>query len=133
MDTSPSWYVITLWYCGSEDIIVLICHMISQDQLTKESKEILMVINCPSQFSGHTHCGMWSCKTTWLYVKQPLIVSHDSAKFGGHWHCGCGDIIIFIYHVTLQVHVLRRSCDLRTGAPKSRSSFCQVWWPQGLC
>ena len=37
--------------------------------------------------------------------------NHHSAKFGGNKHCGSGDIIVFVYHVTLQVLVLKGSCD----------------------
>ena len=34
-------YIAVLWHCSSGAIMVLVCHMIYQDQLTKESSNIL--------------------------------------------------------------------------------------------
>ena len=59
-------------HCGSGAVIMLlVCHMISQDHMIKGSK------------------GGW----------VPLIVSHTPANFGGHKDRGNGDIMVLVFHV----------------------------------
>ena len=38
--------------------------------------------------------------------------SYHPVKFGGHKHCGSEDINILVCHLSLQDHVIERSCDL---------------------
>ena len=80
-----------------------------------------------------------------LYCYEPFKISHNPTKFHGHRHCfslSCDlarssnqkvigtvavDIIILVYHVILQDHVI-----LHVGARKGKSPSCQVWWSQAL-
>ena len=39
------------------------------------------------------------------------MVSHHLVNFGGHGHCGVGDVIILVYYVISQDHVIKVSCD----------------------
>ena len=41
-------------------------------------------------------------------------------KFVGHKHCCSGDILVLVYHVTLQDHVIKGRCHLM-GRSQSRS------------
>ena len=43
-------------HCGSGDILVLVCHFISQYHLTKESCDF-MKSHHPPKFGGHRYCG----------------------------------------------------------------------------
>ena len=60
-------------HCGSGDIKILFCHMISQDD----------VINSSCDFMGR------------------IKASYHSAKFGGQRHSGGGDIFL-VCHVILK-------------------------------
>ena len=60
---------------SSRDIIFLVCQMIKQDHIIKES----------SDNDRGTH----------------LKISHHSTKFVGHRHCGSGDIIIILTNKTV--------------------------------
>ena len=41
-----------------------------------------------------------------------MMVSYHLAKFGGRRHSASGDILVFVYHVTLQDHVIKALNDL---------------------
>ena len=38
---------------------------------------------------------------------SPIQISYNPVKFGGHRDSGCGDMIGFVYDVTLQDHVIK--------------------------
>ena len=40
-----------------------------------------------------------------------MQLSYNPVMFGGHRDSAGGDIKIFVYHVTLQDHVIKGSCD----------------------
>ena len=63
------------------DIMFFICHVISQDHVTRESCD---------------------------YGNDRLTVSHHSAWFGGHRHCGSGDMMFLVCHVILQDHEIKQ-------------------------
>ena len=69
---------------GSGDIMVLICHVISQDLLTEGASNI---------------------------PRSPFKVSHHPAKFGGHRRCSIGDVMVLVCHVIWQDHMIKRSYD----------------------
>ena len=84
--------------CGSGDIILLVCHVISQDHMIKGS----CVLICRSplrkviKFGGYKHCGdgdfmFFICHVliTRLRDERRLNkLSHHPAKSGGHRRCG---------------------------------------------
>ena len=39
------------------------------------------------------------------------MVSHHIVNFGGHGYCGVGDVIILVYYVISQDHVIKVLCD----------------------
>ena len=43
-------------HCGSGSIMVLVCHMILQDHVSKASGNF-MGRSHPAKFGGHSHCG----------------------------------------------------------------------------
>ena len=45
------------------------------------------------------------------------MVSHHLAKFIRHRHCGSGDLAVLAFHVILQDHVVKGSCDFIGGNP----------------
>ena len=57
-------------HCGSEDRIVFVCHVISEDH---EVKSFIL-----------------------LYGLEPRMVSHHSSKFGGQRYCGSGAISFLV-------------------------------------
>ena len=61
-------------HCGSEDITVLVCQMISQEHVTKGQCNFM--------------------------ARSPS--SYHPAKFGGHKHSGTGDIMFLVDHVISQ-------------------------------
>ena len=63
-------------HCGGGDAIVLVCHVISQDNGIKSSCD--------------------------LQLKTP----HDSAKFGGLRHCDRGDMTVLLYYLILEGHAI---------------------------
>ena len=67
---------------GSEDKIILICRVISQDHVIKNDV---------------------------IYWKETIKVGHYSVTFGGHRDSDSGDIVILVYHVILQDHVIKGS------------------------
>ena len=48
-----------------------------------------------------------------IKVSCEFMGSYHPAKFGGHRHRGSEDINILVCHLSLQDHVIERSCDLR--------------------
>ena len=39
------------------------------------------------------------------------MVSYQPVKFGGHRYSDSGDIMVFVCHVILQDHVIKKPCD----------------------
>ena len=102
-------------YCGSGNIIISVCNLLSQGH----------VVKCCSNFMGRIPSWQFtsllsraaigtviveirfSCdlarprdqNVIWLYRREPIKVSYHPAKFGGHRHCGSGDIMILVCHV----------------------------------
>ena len=66
-------------HCGSEDIKILVCQVISQDHLIKWSFD----------FIG----------------RSPS--SYHPAKFCGYRHCGSGDIMVLVCQVISQDHSIK--------------------------
>ena len=77
--------------CRSGDIIVLVCHVISQDHMMKQA-----------------------CNTTGKSpLRQVTILQNLAAIFAS------GVIMILVCHVISQDHVIKRSCDFMGGSPSS--------------
>ena len=72
-------------YCGSGDIMVLVCHMILQDHVIKGSRH----------FMGRS---------------PPRI-----AKFGNHRRSDSGDIAFLVCHLILKDHTIKGSFDYMGG------------------
>ena len=79
--TSTPYQVGSHRHCGSGDII-LVCHMILNNHMVKESCEFM----------------------------EPIKVSHHPAKFGDDKNCCSGDKLLLICHVILQDHLIEGSC-----------------------
>ena len=47
----------------------------------------------------------------WLYGQESIKVYYHLAEFGECRHCGSKDIMIFVFDVTLQEHVIKGSFD----------------------
>ena len=77
-------------HCGSEDTMILVCQVISHDNMIKGFLRLLRQV--------------------------AIKVSHP-AKFGGQKRCGSKDIMILVCHVTLQDHVIRWSIDFKGRGP----------------
>ena len=56
---------------------------------------------------------------TQLYGKETLKVSHHPTKFGGHRHGGSGDIVVLVYPVVLQDHLIKGSSDFMGRSPST--------------
>ena len=82
--------------CGDRDIMVLDCHVISQDHIIEGSCNFIKVNYNLVKFGVRRHCGsrdatllvchVISHKTTrskmiWLHMQEPIKVGHDSVKF----------------------------------------------------
>ena len=67
----------------SEDIMILVCHVILQDHVFKRLFDFI----------------------AW----ESFILSHYPAQFGGHGHCGSGDIMVLVCYVILPDHMTTES------------------------
>ena len=106
--------------CGSEDITILVCHVISKNHEIKGLCDFLGMI--PSKkvrilpglvtidtliveihfFQLITWCRKTTYqKTMWRYTQESIKVSYHPAKFGGKMYCGSGDIMILVSHLYL--------------------------------
>ena len=88
-----------------ENIMVLISHVILEDQVIK---------------------GL--CDFMGINIK----VIYDPAKFGGNRHSGNGDIMFLICHMISEDYVINTSCDFMGGTSHYKSPPCQVWRSQAL-
>ena len=62
-------------HCGRGNIMILVCHVILQDDAIKGSCDF------------------------WLYERESINVSYHPAKFGSHRHSDSGDIVALVCHV----------------------------------
>ena len=76
--------------------MLLICHVISQDHVIKESSDFIS--RSPSFISKSS-------------------VSYHPAKYGCYRHSGRGDIMVFVCHMTLQEHVTKARSNLMIRSP----------------
>ena len=76
------------------NIILLLCHVTLQGQVTKGSSIIMGLI----------------------IIKLLMAIPH-SAKLGCHKQCGSGDIIAVVFHVILHDYVFKESLDFTCRSP----------------
>ena len=70
--------------------------------------------------TSHDHLIKGSCEFIGeTYFMELLKVTHHPTKFGGRMHCGIGDIIVLVYHVIWQEHVIKGSYDFIGRCPSS--------------
>ena len=118
----------------------LICHVISQSYVIEGS--------CNSMSGRYSWCATkltsqvaisvvamevlffefvtWSRKASdqrfvWFYGWKPFVSSF-------HKHFDCRDVTVLVFHVILQNHVIKMSCDSLCGTLHNKSPPCQVWW-----
>ena len=48
---------------------------------------------------------------------EAIKISYHPANFARHRNCSSGDIMIIVYHVILQDHVIKGSCDFMDRSP----------------
>ena len=79
-------------HCGSENITILVSHVILQDHVIKELS---------------------------LDGQEPIKLNYHLSKFGGHRHSGCEEIMILVCHVISKKfhHVMIGACDFIGGSP----------------
>ena len=53
-----------------------------------------------------------------------MKVTCHPTKFGGHSHCGSEDIMILVYHVILQEHVIKGRVTLWAGVHQGKMPSC---------
>ena len=81
-------------HCGCEDKTNLICQLILEDQVIKDS------------------CVSFTRRSPSTYV----TILQSS---GGHKHWGCEDIMILVWHMILEDHVIKRLCNFMGRTIKS--------------
>ena len=90
-------------YCGSGDMMVLVCQVMSQDHASKGScdKESIKENYYPAYFGDHRHfssadkCFQFVTCSGYSHLSQ-LLQIYRLAKFGGHRSCGNGDVNSYI-------------------------------------
>ena len=45
------------------------------------------------------------------------MVSYCLAKYGGHRHCGSEQIMILVFLVILEDHLIKKSCEVMGNSP----------------
>ena len=68
-------------HCDSGDIMILVCHVISQDHVIKGSYD--------------------------FFWQEPIKVRYPPAKIDGHRHSDSGDIVVLVCHVISQSHAIK--------------------------
>ena len=108
---------------GSGYIMVLVCHVILQDLMTKVSfafKGWEPLMGHPANFGVNRHLGSGDRHFSLspdrarlrhesvmrFYGWKLLILSHYPARFGGYYQWGRGDIMVLVYHLIQQVHLI---------------------------
>ena len=116
-------------HCDSGDKMVLVCHLISQDQNQNWSKlcdfigrSPLMSYH-PTKFGGHRCRGSGDLarphhqNVMWLYGQKPLKISHHPPMFGGHGNCGGGDIMALV------CRMIKESSDFMGRSPSKQATI----------
>ena len=73
---------------------------------TSPSREVIILLSLVA-------IGTLVIEITWFLIlfliifDNELKLYHHSNKLGGHRRCGSGDIMVLIYHVILQDHVIK--------------------------
>ena len=70
----------------------------------------------------------WSCKTTLSKCYERYVTLWLGAHpptFFDHKHCGSGDIMVLVYHVISQDHVITGPCDFMGRSPWRQVSILQ--------
>ena len=88
-------------HCGSGDIIFLICHVISQDQIVKGSCD--------------------------FKKQEPVKVGCHPDKFDSHRYSDNGDIMVLVCHVILQDYVIKGSYDFMGRSLFLFVCFILIW------
>ena len=105
---------------GIGDIMVLVCHVISNDHVIRGSSNFMgrsLSRKVSVKSRDHRHCGsgdipiLVCCVSSQEHV---IKVSCGFAKLGGVKHSDNGDIFL-VFHVISQDHVIQRSCDFMGG------------------
>ena len=78
-------------HCGNGDMMVLVCHMILQDQVMKRSCD----------FMG----------------RRPIEASYHPVKVSGHSHSSSGVVMILVCHMISQDHKVKGQCGKLGGTP----------------
>ena len=55
--------------------------------------------------------------STVLIIMEPFKASDNLTKFGCHRHCIRDNIMVLVYHMILQDHVIKGSCDFMGRIP----------------
>ena len=69
-----------------------------------------------------------------VIVAIVVLVCHviwQDTKFGGHRHSGSGDVIVFVYHVILQDHLIKALCDFMVWSPSRQVTTLPSLGPIG--
>ena len=85
---------------GGENIVILVCHVISQYHMIKGSCD----------FKRY----------------DPIKVGYHPSKFGGRRHSERGDIVVSFCHVILQDHMIKGSCDFMGSIPSRQVKILPV-------
>ena len=51
------------------------------------------------------------------YEWELLKIIHHPTKCSGHRHLGVGDVMVLVYHVILQDHMIKESCAFIGSSP----------------
>ena len=136
-------------HSNSDDVLVLVCHVISQDHVIKGSCDfmersswseltippsllaidaliveiICHVIDSLSRDLARPH----DQRVKRLYRLKPIKVSYHPVKFGSHWHCGSGSMMILVCDMISHDHVIKGLRDFMGRSFQGNLSSCQVW------
>ena len=56
-------------------------------------------------------------RVMWLYRREPIKVGYRPAKIGDHKHFDSRDIVVLVFRVILQDHVIKGSCEFIGRSP----------------
>ena len=52
-----------------------------------------------------------------IYGKELFKVTHDTTKFGDHRNCDIGAIMLIVFHMISEDHVIKGTCDFIGRSP----------------
>ena len=120
------------WHCGSKNVIILVCHVISHNHVTCDLWKVMwlmsrslssqvtilpsLVVMATLLIENNGFCQVILQDHViksfiWLHGKEPLRVSPHPTKFSGYRHYGRGDIMVLVYQVILQDRMIKGSFD----------------------